>query len=295
MNSTVFNIQKFSLHDGPGIRTVVFLKGCPLTCRWCSNPESQLRKIQILRNNMCTACGACLSACPQGGISIENGPVFDYDKCTGCQSCVNTCPNKALSAEGEEMSVEAVLEVCLQDEVFYEESGGGVTISGGECLASPEFTSELIDALHEKKIHVALETTGYAEKEVFERVALEADLLLFDVKHWNSEIHRKFTGVGTELIHENLRTAIESGAEVLPRIPVIPGFNAELSGAEKLSELLLSLGATEAQLLPFHQFGENKYTSLGKNYEFTDVPALHEEELSEYIEVFRTKGIRAFF
>ncbi len=295
MNSVLFNIQKFSLHDGPGIRTVVFLKGCPLSCRWCSNPESQLRNIQILRNNMCTACGICVSACPQGGITFDNGPVFDYDKCSGCKSCIAACPNRALSAEGEAMDVEAVLRVCLQDEVFYEESGGGVTVSGGECLASPEFTSSLIDALHGKKIHVALETTGYAEEDIFREVALKADLLLFDVKHWESEKHKVFTGVGTELIHKNLRTAIENGVQVLPRIPVIPGFNAELSDAEKLAELLLSLGAKEAQLLPFHQFGESKYNSLRKEYAYTDIPALHEEDLTDYIEIFINKGIHAFF
>lgn len=295
MNSTVFNIQKFSLHDGPGIRTVVFIKGCPLSCRWCSNPESQLGKIQILKSDRCLACGECVKACPQGGISFDNGPVFDCEKCTGCKACVNICPQNALTAEGEIMSLEEALKVCLQDEVFYEESGGGVTISGGECLSSPEFTSALIDALHEKHIHVALETTGYAGEDVFEKVALKADLLLFDFKHYDSEKHRQFTGVGTELIHKNLRTAINSGVEVLPRIPVIPGFNDSLQDGEKMAELLLSFGAKRAQLLPFHQFGENKYRSLGKTYEYENVPALHEEELTAYLEAFKNKGIEAFF
>ena len=162
-------------------------------------------------------------------------------------------------------------------------------------LFRSEFTSALIDALHGENIHVALETTGCCEEDVFKAVALKADLLLFDFKHHDSNKHREFTAVGTELIHKNLKTAIESGVEVLPRIPVIPGFNDSLEDAAKMAEMLLEFGAKKAQLLPFHQFGENKYRALGKIYEYENVPALHEEELADYLNIFITKGIEAFF
>ena len=265
----VFNIQKFSVHDGPGIRTTVFVKGCPLRCKWCANPESVSRRIQILWDQKrCIHCQHCVMSCPEyavrhidlagTGDTSYSRIVIEDSKCSGCGICVRGCPVHALSAEGEYMSAGAVLEKCLQDMPFYEESGGGVTLSGGEILSSPRFAAALISLLHENGIHVALETTGFASRDVFIKVAGQADLLLFDMKHWNEKKHIEGTGVSNLPILANMKKGVEMGMKILPRIPVIPGFNDSFEDARGMSERLHEVGLDEAQLLPFHQFGENK-------------------------------------
>ena len=306
----VFNIQKFSVNDGPGIRTAVFVKGCPLRCKWCSNPESQSRRIQVLWDEKkCLHCQMCVMSCPEyaiahygvGGSSVPgespaSGRIFIEDsKCSGCGICVRSCPGHALSAEGEYMSAGAVLEKCLQDVPFYEESGGGVTLSGGEILSSPRFTLALINLLHENGIHVALETTGFASPQVFTKVAGEADLLLFDMKHWNEQKHIEGTGVSNLPILANMKRGVQMGLAILPRIPVIPGFNDSLEDACGMAGRLHEVGLSKAQLLPFHQFGENKYHLLRKEYAYEDVPSYHREELEDYRKAFEECGIDAFF
>ena len=293
----VFNIQKFSINDGPGIRTVVFVKGCPLRCKWCANPESQSRRIQIAWDETkCIGCRKCVMTCPDKAISMQNRATrIDSHACSGCGICVRGCPAHALSMEGEWKSVDEVLSVCLQDVPFYEESGGGVTISGGEVLSSPNFVETLMLRLKEKNIHIALETTGFANKEIFDRVTRLADLLLFDMKHWDETRHIEGTGVSNRPILVNMKSAIAAGIEVLPRIPVIPGFNNALNDAKGMAEHLVSVGAHQAQLLPFHQFGENKYHKLGKSYAYADTPVLHREDLEGYRQEFVKNGIEAFF
>ena len=246
----IFNIQKFSLNDGPGIRTVVFFKGCPLKCTWCANPESQSRQQQ----------------------TFKDGKIA-----------------------GEWQSLEEVLHKVMQDEPFYRKSGGGVTLSGGESLLQPDFALALLQELKKRRIHTAMETTGFASPEVFRRVTAYADLLLFDVKHWDEEKHRAFTGVSNAPILANLRGALAQGKEVLPRLPVIPGVNDSTDDAREFSRLLRSAGAHQVQLLPFHQFGENKYRLLGQEYSFAGTPALHQEELAAYRQTFLETGIEAFF
>lgn len=297
----VFNIQKFSVNDGPGIRTAVFVKGCPLRCKWCANPESQSRKIQILWDaQKCVHCQHCVQSCPEHAVAHSGGSVsgqiqIDDSKCTGCGICVQGCPGHALSAEGEYMSAGAVLEKCLQDVPFYEESGGGVTLSGGEILSSPHFATALIALLHENGIHVALETTGFASPEVFANVAGQADLLLFDMKHWDEQRHIEGTGVSNLPILANMKRAVQMGLNVLPRIPVIPGFNDSFEDARGMAARLHEVGLSEAQLLPFHQFGENKYHLLQKEYAYENVPSYHPEDLEAYRKVFEECGIHAFF
>ena len=293
----VFNIQKFSVNDGPGIRTVVFLKGCPLRCAWCANPESQMTREQVLwEKDKCLHCGHCREICPEGAVAIHEAQIrIDSNRCSACQACIVECPAQALKMEGERKSVRQVLNVVMQDLPFYEESGGGLTLSGGELLMQPDFAWNLLAAAKEDGLHTCCETTGMAVPDVFDRVMEPVDELLFDLKHWDAEEHRKGTGVTNTLPIENMRRAIQNGKCVLPRIPVIPRFNDSLTDAAGLAELLQSLGAKRCQLLPFHQFGENKYDLLGADYRYRDVPALHREDLEPYHQVFLNHGIEAFF
>ena len=305
----LFNIQMFSIHDGPGVRTTVFVKGCPLRCKWCSNPESQLSRVQIMyHSDNCLHCHKCVHTCPENAVTATESTEaadttkaaagrirIDFHKCTGCLACVQGCPGRALTNEGECRTVDEVVEVCMQDKDFYEESGGGVTISGGEGMMQPDFTEALVLRLKENGIHTAIETTGCVSPEVFHRLAPLFDLLLFDVKHYDPDRHQKGTGVGTDLIRKSLRWACDQGLSILPRIPVIPGFNAELSDAEGIAALLKEIGLSRVQLLPFHQMGERKYEFLNMDYEMTGVKALHPEDLTEYQKVFLEQGIDCFF
>ena len=293
----VFNIQKFSVNDGPGIRTVVFLKGCPLRCKWCANPESQLVRAEIMWDEKkCVHCRHCIEVCPLQAVSARNGKIIiDSSKCDGCGKCFHECPGKALKNEGELKTVREVMDTVMQDLPFYEESGGGITLSGGEMLAQPEFAVSLLKASKENNLHTCAETTGFAKQEVFASVIENLDLILFDVKHWNSEKHKEGTGVKNERILANLKYAIDQGKDVLPRIPVIPGFNDSIEDAANLARVIKEAGSTKCQLLPFHQFGENKYEQLGREYSYKDVTAYHREDLEEYRQTMIDCGINAFF
>ncbi|WP_270510959.1 glycyl-radical enzyme activating protein [Megamonas funiformis] len=293
----IFNIQKFSINDGPGIRTVVFFKGCPLHCKWCANPESQLAKIQILWDKKkCLHCHHCLEICLQKAISLKNDNIFiDTNKCTLCKQCINTCPQKALTSEGEIKTVQQVLDIVLQDEVFYEESDGGITLSGGEFLMQTQFAKELLIAAKEKNLHTCCETTGFCTPEKFQHIIQYIDYILFDLKHWNSQKHLEGTGVDNKLILTNMKYAISTGKKVLLRIPIIPEFNDSLEDAKKFCEVLHDVGSNQCQLLPFHQFGENKYYLLNKKYAYENQPALHHEDLQDYLQIFLDNDIHAFF
>lgn len=299
----IFNIQKFSINDGPGIRTVVFLKGCPLKCTWCANPESQEQRLQILWDEKkCLHCNTCVLSCPTLAIKNVDGKIFiDHKRCSGagvCSErgiCIEKCPSHALKAEGERKTVDEIMKVVMQDLPFYEESGGGVTLSGGEATMQPEFTIELLKALKSKNIHTAIETTGFTSPAIFQRIIEYLDLLLFDIKHWNEEKHKEKTGVSNVPILKNMKYAIDVGKEVLPRLPVIPGYNNLLDDAKGFVQRLKEVGANRVQLLPFHQFGENKYHMLSRDYEFANVKGLHPEDLKDFQKIFIDNGINAFF
>lgn len=293
----IFNIQKFSVNDGPGIRTVVFFKGCPLQCKWCSNPESQLLQRELLWNRQqCRACRHCTEICPTDAITFSGEAILiESKKCIGCQQCIAECPAKALKMEGDTRTVKDVLDIVMQDKVFYDESGGGMTLSGGEFLSQSDFAIELLIAAKESGLHTCCETTGFADKDIFNSVIEYVDYLLFDIKHWNSEKHKAGTGMTNKLPLINLQHAIKLGKEVLPRIPVIPGFNDSTEDALGLAKLLVTAGAKHCQLLPFHQFGENKYHLLNKTYDYENTPALHREDLQDYLNLFISHGIKAFF
>lgn len=292
----VFNLQKFSLHDGPGIRTTVFLQGCPLRCGWCSNPESQNATPQLLWDSAkCLACLHCITACPKAVLTRREGRIVPGNGCVGCGACVRECPGKALELPCRRMAVPEVLAACLQDRAFYEGSGGGVTLSGGEPLFQPDFCLSLLEALQGEGLHTALETTGFVPPELFQRAAAFTDLFLFDLKHGEEEAHRRGTGVSNRLILENLAWAAESGKEVLPRIPVIPGFNDRPADAESFCRRLRAAGLSRAQLLPFHQFGEKKYEQLGRDYAYAAAQPLRKEGLEDFRQAFLQNGVEAFF
>ena len=253
MKGNIFNIQKFSINDGPGIRTTVFFKGCPLQCRWCSNPESQNRNAAVA--------------------DAMEDPLY----------------------RGRAYTVEEVMAVVRQDLDFYIESGGGMTLSGGEVLQQVDFAEALIDAAHAEGIHAAVETTGFVAPERFRAFLPHPDLFLYDFKHYDREIHHAYTGVYNDVIVENLRAVVRAGKPVIARIPVIPRFNVGIRHARGLAGALVDIGVREVHLLPFHQFGEKKYEELGIEYEWKGVRQLHPEALEKYRQVFVDAGLECSF
>ncbi len=294
MTGIVFDIKRFAIHDGPGIRTTVFLKGCPLRCYWCHNPESQAPApvlMQYPRN--CLGCRACLAACPQGALTVgETQIMVDRALCRGCGACTQVCYAQALVLLGREMSVEEVLAEVVKDRAFYTTSGGGMTLSGGEPLFQPAFTRELLRAAKAEGLHTALDTSGYARWELYEAALPYVDLVLFDLKHPEPTAHQVGAGVDNALILDNLRRLAASPVEILVRVPVIPGFNAgpEVIGA--MARLLASLPRpVPMELLPYHRLGEGKYTSLGQAAPEQQSTPPEAELLEELVAVARGVGV----
>ncbi|MBU5453986.1 glycyl-radical enzyme activating protein [Caproiciproducens sp. MSJ-32] len=293
----IFNIQKFSLHDGPGIRTVVFFKGCPLACKWCSNPESQNPLIEITWDkSKCIHCLRCVQICPQKAITHVNDKIIiDRRKCDGCLKCVDGCSQNALNNEGEFKEINDIINEILKDLPFYEESNGGVTLSGGEVLSQYKQAIELIKECKKHNLHVAIETTGYGARDEFKALIEDVDLLLFDMKHYDSDKHFEGTGVYNEIIIENMTYAVKSGKIIIARIPVIPDFNDSLKDALEFSKLLKNIGIKDVNLLPFHQFGQRKYELLNREYSLKLVKQLHPEDLKDYQKVFLDEGLNCYF
>ena len=264
---TLFDVKRFALHDGPGVRTTVFLKGCPLSCSWCHNPESQNPNPELMFwADRCVGCGACAAACPDGAISISRGTArTDRRRCTACGACVDVCPFDARAIAGETWSLDRLVGEIEKDLLFYDESGGGVTLSGGEPLAQAAFSISLLSECRKRRIQTAVDTCGHAEWEVLRDVARSTDLILYDVKHPNADRHRELTGVTNERILENLRRLDGEGCALWIRVPVIPGLNDAPEDIAALGGIVADLDAVEVvHLLPYHPGGEAKRERLGR-------------------------------
>ena len=283
----IFNIQRFSIHDGPGIRTTVFLKGCPLNCPWCANPESKSPSPQLFHTQAsCSGCKNCEGVCPQKCITM-NGKVFQYhhEQCINCGACTLICPTHALMTEGQWYTVGEVIAEVKKDEAFYQTSGGGVTLSGGEPLLQKEFVLQLLKELRKNHYHANIETTGYTSQEYFKQILPHLDMIYMDFKHPDHEKHQQAVGVGNELIIQNMIQAIQAGIALTIRIPVIPRFNDSLETAKEYGKVLAEIGAKEVQLLPFHQMGQGKWQSMGIAYEYETDKSMKEEELTKIAEI----------
>lgn len=292
----VANVQKYNMYDGPGIRTIVFFKGCPLRCKWCSNPEGLQQKYQVmLKRNLCKDCGACASVCPAGihSISQETGKHEvrrDID-CRGCRKCVNVCSVSALSIAGEVKTISELFAIIEEDRAFYDVSGGGVTLGGGEVLMQPEAAANLLMVCKNEGINTAIETSGYAKLEAVLQVAEFTDLFLFDIKHMDSDRHFELTGVRNELILNNLKELLSRRYNVKIRMPLIKGLNDSQDEIESVISFLMPYryykNLKGIDLLPYHKFGVNKYNQLDHDYAIEGDPSLSSEELSRIESMFK--------
>ena len=303
----VSDIQKFSVNDGPGFRTIVFLKGCPLNCAWCHNPETMSPFPEIYwKNRLCVQCGACLEVCPNQAINPPIPPEQAINKdtkyhkiirerCDCCMACVDACRYDALSIVGKQMSVDEILDEVEKDRPFYDNSGGGMTLSGGEPTLHANFSISLLKNAKLRGIHTCLDTNGFREWETFRQVVEYADLVMFDLKHMDRNLHKKMTGVDNINILNNLSLLSATGKAIWVRIPVIPGFNDTLDFHDRASDFLSNLPGTVSRvdLLPFHNWCQDKYGWLGIDWPMKDVEAMDPSFLEIPADLYIEKGLQA--
>lgn len=290
----VFDIQRYSIHDGPGIRTVVFLKECPLRCKWCSNPESWQEAPQLFYSSTrCISCMSCVQSCPNQEVTEEkgeeNGIKIHWDRCQGrSMEWVDVCPTKALSVKGKWMKVEEVFSEIIKDEAFYRQSHGGVTLSGGEPLLQADFAAELLGLCRDNGIHTAIETTGYVPRINLEKVLPVTDLFLYDLKSADSETHKKWTGADNHKILQNLEWLSKQKVNIFVRTPMIPGVNDKEEDILEIIEILQRNEIHNYDILPFHQYGSGKYLSCGVEYTMQDVKPFSEEYIEKIRNIIRS-------
>jgi pyruvate formate lyase activating enzyme len=290
----IFDIKGFAIHDGPGIRTTVFLKGCPLRCDWCHNPESQSRQPVLAQfPNNCIHCGKCLERCPQGGLTPGDTQVLiDRTQCVACGTCAKTCYAEALVVRGQRMSVAEVMAEVVKDRPFYENSGGGMTLSGGEPLFQADFAIALLRASKAEGLHNCLDTSGYAAWEVLEQAVEYSDLVLYDLKTVNPQLHRAWTGRNNQRILENLRALTGDGVPVKLRMPLVPGFNDSPEEMAAAARFIMELAhPPPLEILPYHKLGEGKHEALGVKGGFhAETPP--REQVEALAEVAREYGVQ---
>ncbi|UCH90255.1 MAG: glycyl-radical enzyme activating protein, partial [Thermoplasmata archaeon] len=288
MTGFVFDIKKYAIHDGPGIRTTVFFKGCPLHCQWCQNPESWKREPELgLRTGRCVRCGQCVEICTHQATTLtEDQPSTDANKCKLCGECVDACMAGAREIIGQEMTVGEVMVEVEKDVVFYDQSNGGVTFSGGEPLMQPEFLLALLNKSQTQGIHTAVDTSCYAEQQIIETVANKTDLFLCDLKHMDSNMHERFTGVGNNLILDNIKRLSEAGKEIIIRFPVIPGFNDDHGNIEATGQFAASLPhISKVDVLAYNRGGKEKSTRLSADYKLMQAEPPKDDKISSIAEI----------
>ena len=292
----IFNIQKFLTHDGDGVRTTIFFKGCPLRCMWCHNPESQhYYKELIFHHHKCTACGRCVAKCKQEANSIVDGKiVFDRSKCTACGVCTDWCITEARELAGKEYTVDALVKEAMKDKIFYEQSGGGVTLSGGEVMASQhmDYVEEVCRKLHENGVSVFIDTSGYTDYKNLKRILPYVDVFLYDIKVMDPEDHKKYIGVDNSLILENLKKLSDEGAGLYIRLPIIQQVNATDEHIESVIHFLKenNIHARQVNLLPYHDIGKGKYASLDMEYHDDEMSVPVSELMEHFKSMFEEQG-----
>jgi len=295
--SLIFDIKRYAINDGPGIRVVVFFKGCNLRCAWCHNPESISNKAEkMYAPAKCIKCGSCVEACPENAITLTaDGIITDPALCRMCGKCTEICPTKAIEMSGKEMSVPEIMDIIEKERVFFDQSGGGVTFSGGEPLKHSKMLIELLDECRKRKIHTAVDTAGHMKTETIVEVAERTDLFLYDLKMMDPDLHHKWTNTGNEKILYNLKVLAKSGAHIIIRIPLIGGVNDTDENIEQTAKFISELAGEkkEVHLLPYHNIAQHKYLKLGKSDDFAKLTEPGKETLKRAIEKFEHYGIKA--
>ena len=293
METCVCEIERLGLHDGPGIRTVVFLKGCPLRCIWCSNPETQLIKSQIYYNEKkCVGCKRCVEACEDNSVTFQDEWKFDSEKCTNVDKIVQSCPTGALKNTDKKMTTDEVFDEVMKDYSYYRNSNGGLTVSGGEILMNSEFAYELIKKVKEEYISTAVETSGFGKYKALESIAGVTDYILFDIKHMNEKIHEKITGVSNKRILENLKKLSEIHKNITIRLPLLKGLNDTEENINKTIEFMKEMKLNEIHILPYHTLGLEKYRQLKMTYLGNDYKKHTPEDLEKIKEIIEKNGLK---
>jgi pyruvate formate lyase activating enzyme len=293
MKGIISDIQRFSIHDGPGIRTLIFLKGCPLSCPWCCNPETQLRDREIVFYDFkCIGCDNCVKACTRSAIIKSEKQRIDKNKCDLCGSCIETCPSGALKIIGDMMTTDQIRDLVVKDRVFYEKSGGGVTFSGGEPFVQNEFLNSVLERMKDEGIHTAVETSGYTDWSIIDKLRSKIDLFLYDLKIINPKRHLDITGVDNSPILYNLEKLASIGSNVNVRVPVIPGYTFFKNNINEIFEYTASLkNIKTVHLLPYHGYGKKKYSYSGRTYELESLEPPSEDQIKTLVKLAEKLGL----